>query len=102
MAAGGMKMKRYCAVFVLCSLFLFCLAGCRASVPENASSVNSETVVPAPTLHPEEIYSQLSSEKIAWGLKKVKGEKPEVPDSIIKTLDMFDGVYLAKGGGKNL
>ena len=83
-------------------MLLVCLTGCKEETPENASSVNTDVQVPAPTLHPDEVYSQLSNEKIAWGLKKVKGEKPEVPDSIIKTLDTFDGVYLAKRGGKNL
>lgn len=83
-------------------MLFVCLTGCKEETPENASSVNTDVQVPAPTLHPDEVYSQLSNEKIAWGLKKVKGEKPEVPDSIIKTLDTFDGVYLAKRGGKNL
>lgn len=95
-------MKKCIALILSCMMLLVCLTGCKEETPENASSVNTDVQVPAPTLHPDEVYSQLSNEKIAWGLKKVKGEKPEVPDSIIKTLDTFDGVYLAKRGGKNL
>lgn len=95
-------MKKCIALILSCMMLLVCLTGCKEETPENASSVNTDVQVPAPTLHPDEVYSQLSNEKIAWGLKKVKGEKPEVPDSIIKTLDTFDGIYLSKSGGKNL
>mgnify|MGYP002542557515 CR=1 FL=1 len=95
-------MKKCIALILSCMMLLVCLTGCKEETPENASSVNADVQVPAPTLHPDEVYSQLSNEKIAWGLKKVKGEKPEVPDSIIKTLDTFDGIYLSKSGGKNL
>ena len=96
-------MKRYCAGIAACFLLISCLTGCKGEPePENASSVSLETQAPEPTLHPAEIYSQLSNDKIAWGLKKVKGEKPEVPESITKTLDEFDGVYLSKSGGKTL
>lgn len=101
-------MKKSLLVLLSCFILCSCLAGCKDSVPKDASSVNAGTELPeasstpVPTLHPDEIYAQLSNEKIAWGLKKVKGQKPEVPDSIIKTLDTFDGCYLAKKGGKNL
>lgn len=96
-------MKRYFAGITACFLLISCLTGCKGEPePENASSVSTEAQAPEPTLYPAEIYSQLSNDKIAWGLKKVKGEKPEVPESITKTLSEFDGVYLSKSGGKNL
>lgn len=95
-------MRKYCAAAWLCAIIIFCLSGCKESVPPNASSVNSQAQMPEPTLHPDDVYANLSGEKIAWGLKKVKGQKPEVPQSIIKTLDTFDGVHLSKKGGKNL
>lgn len=96
-------MKRYFAGITACFLLISCLTGCKGEPePENASSVSMETQAPEPTLYPSEIYSQLSNDKIAWGLKKVKGEKPEVPESITKTLSEFDGGYLSKSGGKNL
>ncbi len=96
-------MKRYFAGIIACFLLISCLTGCKGEPePENASSVSTEAQTPEPTLYPAEIYSRLSNDKIAWGLKKVKGEKPEVPESITKTLSEFDGVYLSKSGGKNL
>lgn len=96
-------MKRYFAGITACFLLISCLTGCKGEPePENASSVSMETQAPEPTLYPAEIYSQLSNDKIAWGLKKVKGEKPEVPESITQTLSEFDGAYLSKSGGKNL
>ena len=77
------------------------MTGCGEKVPENASSVNSETEMPTPTLHPDEVYSSLSNKTVAWGLKKNKGKAPDVPETIVKTLDMFDAVYISKSG-KNL
>lgn len=94
-------MKKYVCMMLCVLMAMSVLAGCDNKTPDNASSVNSEAEVPTPTLHPDEIYSSLSGETVAWGLKKNRGKAPEVPDSIIKTLDMFNAVYISKSG-KNL
>ena len=77
-------MKKCIALILSCMMLLVCLTGCKEETPENASSVNTDGQVPAPTLHPDEVYSQLSNEKIAWGLKKVKAKSRRCPTLLLK------------------
>lgn len=75
-------------------ILLFCLllfTGCSPKTPDNASSVNSEAQLPQ--LAAESQYMTLPNDMIAWGLKKNKGAAPEVPDSMVKTLNEFNAVY---------
>ena len=83
---------------LLCASFL---CGCGGEIPQNASSVNSETQPPEAVLKSENVYSSLKNDVVAWGLKKNKGQKPDVPDSIVSLLDTYDAIYLSKSG-KNL
>ena len=91
---GGVFLKKFfliclCVIFILSS---FC--ACKDTVPQNASSVNTDAQIPTATLHPEQTYSSLDNKGIAWGLKKNKDAKPDVPKSITNTLDAFGAVYI--------
>ncbi len=91
-----------CFKMLVCTMLCVALlCACKNEIPQNASSVNSKTEAPESVLRSENVYSSLDNKLIAWGLKKNKGQKPDVPDSIVKLLDENDAFYLSKSG-KNL
>ncbi len=88
-------MKKISALLCVFIVSLY-LAGCSSAPPENAASVNSGTEAPMPTLCPDDVYVTLDNKTTAWGLKKNKAKAPDVPSSVIETLETFDGVYMSK------
>lgn len=90
----------------VCTLIAFMLTACIAlsicgCAPQDAT-VSSDDITAPPTLHPNEVYAQLPNTLQAWGLKKEKGKRPEVPATVTKTFEEFDAVYLSDKLGKNL
>ena len=93
------KLGKLIALLMVCCVLLP-LGGCEHK-GKNAT-VSSDGISAVPTLHPDEVYAQLPNTLQAWGLKKEKGKRPEMPPAVIKTFQEFNAVYLSEKLGKNL
>lgn len=62
----------------------------------------TEQPIYEPTLYPDTAYAQLSNTMQAWGFKKEKGKRPQMPDSTNRMFAEFGAVYAGHGDKKVL
>lgn len=77
-------------------ILILSLALCLVLCSCNAVGTDTDSVSTAAkeALRSDEEYAKMDNTACGWGMKKVQGSKPEIPDSIVKTIEENGAVYL--------